>query len=329
MNYHYFIKKDTVDDLMYETFKSCKTGGSIIESTRGENKKIKELVDAKLVLTNPLSRLSISGTRSTPYSAIGELFWYLSGSNELEFIEYYISLYRKESEDNETVTGAYGPRIMGVESINQLENIISLLRRREASKKAVIQIYEKKDLDEHIKKKHNSVPCTLTLQFLVRNSKVDMIVNMRSNDIIYGLPHDIFAFTMMQEIIARSIDKELGVYIHNVGSLHYYTEMEAIINDYMYEGYHSTLLGEMPRMPSNTYHILPKLLDTEAQIRKGLNVDLDKLNLDDYWHDILLLLKCFKHFNLREKESFFREKEKFQIELFKKLTDIKTHILSQ
>lgn len=327
MNYHFTVTKDTIDDLMYYSFDECKNRGHLIESTRGKNKEIKEIVDAKLVLKNPLSRLSISGTRSTPFSALGEMFWYLSGSNELDFIKYYISLYRKESEDDKTVTGAYGPRIMGTNSINQLKNIILLLRRNNSSKKAVIQIYGENDLDGHLKQLHNSVPCTLTLQFLIRDGKVDMIANMRSNDVIYGLPHDIFAFTMIQELVAREIGKKLGVYIHNVGSLHYYTEKEHLIDKYLEEGYHSTLIGEMPEMPSNTMEILPILLATEAKIRNGEQIELNKLDLNKYWHDILLLLKCFQLYNQRDRENFLKEKENFKIEIFKKLTDKKTLLI--
>ena len=43
-----------------------------------------------------------------------------------------------------------------------------------------------------------------------------MLTYMRSNDAYWGLPHDVFAFTMLQEILARSLTLELGTYKHAV-----------------------------------------------------------------------------------------------------------------
>ncbi len=55
------------------------------------------------------------------------------------------------------------------------------------------------------------IPCTTTLQFFVRNERLDMVTTMRSNDAYLGLPHDVFCFTMLQEIIARSLGLDIGV----------------------------------------------------------------------------------------------------------------------
>jgi thymidylate synthase len=38
-----------------------------------------------------------------------------------------------------------------------------------------------------------------------------MVTTMRSNDAYLGLPHDVFCFTMLQEIIARSLGREIGI----------------------------------------------------------------------------------------------------------------------
>ena len=47
---------------------------------------------------------------------------------------------------------------------------------------------------------------------------------MRSNDAFLGLPHDVFCFTMLQEIVARTLSIEVGNYKHVVGSLHLYEQ---------------------------------------------------------------------------------------------------------
>jgi thymidylate synthase len=97
-------------------------------------------------------------------------------------------------------------------------DLISLLQKRPASRRAALQIYDARDLAQE----HKDVPCTCTLQFFVRDGRLEMATYMRSNDAYLGLPHDVFAFTMLQELVARSLGVEVGVYRHMVGSLHLY-----------------------------------------------------------------------------------------------------------
>ena len=85
----------------------------------------------------------------------------LTEDNRLDFITPYIHEYREESEDHVTVYGGYGPRIFRQRGNDQLQNVITLLRKRPTSGKAVVQIFNAEDLAEH----HEEIPCTTTLQF--------------------------------------------------------------------------------------------------------------------------------------------------------------------
>ncbi len=61
-----------------------------------------------------------------------------------------------------------------------------------------------------------------------RGSNLHMSVTMRSNDAYMGLPHDVFCFTMLQEMVAKTLGLELGEYYHYVGSMHLYmSDIEA------------------------------------------------------------------------------------------------------
>src|SRR5690606_11307146 len=131
---------------------------------RGESS---ELIGVLLHIRNPRARLSRTETRGRPFSAIGELLWYLSGNNSLEFITYYISKYDKETEDGKTVYGGYGPRLFNLRNeYNQIENVQKLLQKRPTSRKAVIQLFDGSDISTN----HPEIPCTCTLQFFIRNS---------------------------------------------------------------------------------------------------------------------------------------------------------------
>jgi hypothetical protein len=78
------------------------------------------------------------------------------------------------------------------------------------------------------------VPCTLALQFFIREGKLHLHVNMRSSDIILGIAYDVPAFTTMQEVLANELGVELGEYVHTSNSLHCYERdfemLDAIAN---------------------------------------------------------------------------------------------------
>ena len=208
-----FISAETIDDLLRKLIGEIFDQGSRVNASRGANT---ELACVLLKLTWPRARLSHTETKSKPFGAIGELVWYLAASNDAEFITYYLRDYKKETEIDGTIHGAYGPRLFTERCGNQFENVIELLRRKPNSRQAVIQLFDSSDLAGTYK----DVPCTCTLQFMIRKDRLDMVTSMRSNDAYKGLPHDVFSFTMLQEIAARMLKVELGDYNHFAASLH-------------------------------------------------------------------------------------------------------------
>lgn len=108
--------------------------------------------------------------------------------------------------------GAYGPRLR-----YQLDSLVELLRREPDTRRAVLVIWREDDLTHD-----GDRPCTLTLQFLIRDDALHMIVTMRSQDVWLGVPYDVFMFSQLQRSLARQLGATVGPYVHNVGSLHLY-----------------------------------------------------------------------------------------------------------
>ena len=104
------------------------------------------------------------------------------------------------------------------------------LRKDPDSRRAVIHIRTPDDSLHAVK----DVPCTLALQFFIREGKLHLHVNMRSSDIILGIAYDVPAFTTMQEIMANELGVGLGEYVHTSNSLHCYERdfemLDAIAN---------------------------------------------------------------------------------------------------
>ncbi len=249
-----FISEKTLDDLMRAVFSAILKRGIRVSPSKGANTEISGVI---LELLQPMARLSRTETKGTVFSCLGESLWYLAKSNSLDFIKYYIREYAKFSDDARTLYGAYGPRIFRMrEKVNQIENVIRLLKERPSTRQAVIQIFNAEDIIE----KHKDVPCTCTVQFLIREGKLHAITHMRSNDAFLGLPHDIFAFTFLQEIVARSVAVQLGTYKHAVGSLHLYDKDRQKARQYIEEAWQATI--SMPAMPDgNPWKNIIALLD--------------------------------------------------------------------
>lgn len=108
--------------------------------------------------------------------------------------------------------GAYGPRLRA-----QLTSVIELLRRDPTTRRAVLSIWSVDDLTHD-----GDRPCTIALQFLVRNGRLELVVSMRSQDVWLGVPYDVFMFTQLQRSLARQLGVGTGRYVHHVGSLHLY-----------------------------------------------------------------------------------------------------------
>jgi thymidylate synthase len=279
------IQADTVDDLLREVFGRLLKEGQRVVPSKGANK---ELFGVVLELTKPLARVSRTEMKGRLYSALGELLWYLAGSDDLAFIDYYLKD-GYESDDGKTVWGAYGPRLFKMRgSVDQIAQVRSLLSERPPSRKAVVQLFNAEDISGD----HEDVPCTCTLQFLVRNSGLDLFVSMRSNDAYKGLPHDVFAFTMLQEILARDLGVALGRYKHAAGSLHLYETDEDKVREFMGESWQDVV--EMPPMPAGSpWTAIDVLKVAEEEIRNDREIDVDALNLGAYWSDLVRLLQVY------------------------------------
>lgn len=296
-----YVVTETLDDMLGAVYRNLLRNGVRVSPTRGSNR---EIAGAFLRLKNPRARFSRTEQRGTLHSCLGEILWYFSGSDLLAPIEYYIPRYRKFCklpDDALVAEGAYGPRLFGPPE-NQVEALIQLINTAEKhdTRQAVLQIFDKSDLGRR------DVPCTCTIQVLARGKRLHMIVSMRSNDAYRGLPHDVFAFTMLQEYIACRTNHDVGFYNHSVGSLHLYDTDEASVRQYISAGYPEKLA--MPAMPrTSTQASMDWLLLAERSIRQGTGLP-DINGIDNYWIDLARILVVKKLFDEKDVKGIAEQK---------------------
>jgi thymidylate synthase len=180
-----------------------------------------EVVGAHLCLTNPRRRLvAVPPVRViNPAFAVAEALWILSGSDDPWIFDFNDKL--RLYADDGVLQGAYGPRIRRWGgTVDQLDAVRRKLSTDRESRQAAIQIFDPSR--DH--RGHRDVPCTLGYRFFIRQGRLEMHTSMRSQDLWLGFPYDIFATTLLQELLAGWLGVKVGEYHHHVDSLHLYAE---------------------------------------------------------------------------------------------------------
>ncbi len=105
------ISGESLDDVLNDSYSELLKSTSRNAATRGPTL---EILSVLLHVSKPRARISRSENRGKPFSALGELLWYLTGSDKLEFIQPYVERYTKEAAEDGTTHGAYGPHLFAM-----------------------------------------------------------------------------------------------------------------------------------------------------------------------------------------------------------------------
>ncbi|GAB2537640.1 thymidylate synthase [Nocardia heshunensis] len=264
---------------------------------RGQHSR--EILGVTYRLANPRERIvRVPERRTNIVFNFAEALWYLSGSNSLDFIEHYAPSIGQYSADGRTLRGtAYGPRIFhsGAAGFDQWSSVVSTLRADPDSKRALIQIFAPEEL---LVADNIDVACTIGLQYFVREGRLHSIAFMRANDAYRGTVSDVFSFTLLQEVLARQLDLELGGYTHVAGSYHLYA-VDDLRADEVLAHSDSKAYGEaFPAMPTgDNWPAIRAVLELEGLLRSNRirlrRSDIGSLGLPHYWMQIVILFALY------------------------------------
>lgn len=110
----------------------------------------------------------------------------------------------------------YGERIG-----NQAQKVIDVLKDKPSSRNAIVSMWDP-TIDSIKMGGKERVPCTMYYQFLIRNGRLNLIYNIRSNDLMTHWCWDVYLALKLQEYIAKEVGVPMGWFIQQVGSLHAY-----------------------------------------------------------------------------------------------------------
>lgn len=228
------INSDSVNDAFIKIAEALNNAPDFISSPR--HYETREILGAFIVINNPYDRLvtNIHRKISLKYF-IGEWLWYERGSNSLDEISYYSKFWRGISDDKKSANSAYGHRLMGINpnvGINQWGWAKQQLIKDKESRRAIMFIA----LPSDMKRQTKDFPCTISLQFLIREEQLYLIASMRSNDLVLGFTYDASGFTLFQEKMLLELqvyypNLKMGKYIHVAGSMHVYKKYYDMIRN--------------------------------------------------------------------------------------------------
>lgn len=152
------------------------------------------------IVTNPVRKMGYK-------FMFAEAWWILSGRRDVASIEAYGNIGRF-SDDGYQFDGAYGPQIM-----EQMRYVVDTLANDEDSRQAVITIWRPNP------RPSSDIPCTVSLQLIIRDNKINCIATMRSSDLWLGWVYDVFNFSMVSLYVALRINDRAGTDL-KLGNLH-------------------------------------------------------------------------------------------------------------
>lgn len=164
------------------------------------------------ILLNPVRKLGYRFMAA-------EAYWILTGDNQVENIAPYSKRISEFSDDGVTFFGAYGPKIK-----DQINYVVDALTKDSYTRQAVMTIWRENPPPS------KDIPCTISVQWVVRDGFLNCLDTMRSSDVWLGWPYDIFNFSMLSIFILLELRErcmpnlELGYLYLTAGSQHLYRE---------------------------------------------------------------------------------------------------------
>ena len=203
------------------------------------NQKTKELISVSYKLNDPYNCILTNAIRKINESYIrAELNWYMKGDLDIDGIKEYASMWEKIAGSKGEINSNYGFYVWKQkwQGKSQFDWVCNSLKNDPDSRQAVMNFNQ----PFHKYEGNKDFVCTLSTQYFIRNGKLDCLVNMRSQDFVFGAGNDLPFFVFIQhEILLRMKETyhelEMGSISTYCGSLHIYERhfemLSKIVND--------------------------------------------------------------------------------------------------
>jgi thymidylate synthase len=206
-NYVTHIRQEFQYLLKNEAFIEDKTGVKMLE-----------IRSASFIADEP----SIFGTPNQDYID-RELAWYESQSLNVNDIPGGPpTIWKQVADKHGYINSNYGWCIFSKQNGSQYDNVVKELTTHPYSRRAVMIYTRPKMWEDYNLDGMSDFMCTNAVQYMIRYGRLNAVVQMRSNDVVFGYRND-YAW---QKHVLQKLAKDLGVVegdiYWNAGSLHVY-----------------------------------------------------------------------------------------------------------
>ena len=216
----------------------------------------------------------------------GELAWYLNKDTNIDYINQFSGFWKNiTNPGTNEINSNYGSLLFG----EQLQWVVDSLKKDKNSRQAIAFLNQPKYQFEGNK----DFVCTMYLNFSIRKNKLDMKVQMRSNDIFYGLTFDAPFFAFVQQHVYLWLkstyqELELGTYHHYADNIHFYERhvelAETIVNEPLHtKQYTMEITKPVFNIENGSMLLTDHGINMIHNINEGINKNADK----DYYSNIL------------------------------------------
>ena len=216
----------------------------------------------------------------------GELAWYLNKDTNIDYINQFSGFWKNiTNPGTNEINSNYGSLLFG----EQLQWVVDSLKKDKNSRQAIAFLNQPKYQFEGNK----DFVCTMYLNFSIRKNKLDMKVQMRSNDIFYGLTFDAPFFAFVQQHVYLWLkstyqELELGTYHHYADNIHFYERhvelAETIVNEPLHtKQYTMEITKPVFNIENGSMLLTDHGINMIHNINEGINKNANK----DYYSNIL------------------------------------------
>ena len=169
--------------------------------------------------------ITLRNNTNTIKKAIDEILWiWQKKSNNVKDLNSHI--WDQWKDENGTIGKAYGYQLGkkykfktkdGIKEMDQVDYVLYLLKNDPSSRRIMTNIFNHKEL-----KDMNLEPCAYGTQWLVKEGKLHLILNQRSQDMLTANGWNVMQYAVLQHMFAQVSGLKVGTLTHNIGDCHIY-----------------------------------------------------------------------------------------------------------
>lgn len=169
--------------------------------------------------------ITLRNNANTVKRAIDEILWiFQKKSNNIKDLNSHI--WDQWADENGTIGKAYGYQLgkkyefktkEGIKLMDQVDYVLYLLKNDPSSRRIMTNIFNHSEL-----KDMNLEPCAYGTQWIVKEGKLHLILNQRSQDMLAANGWNTMQYSALLYMFAQVADLEPGTLTHNIGDCHIY-----------------------------------------------------------------------------------------------------------